>query len=275
MRKFVEWVCLWARPTLGIVGAVVAFGAGFWAFRVEDAPVQTAWLFVVGVAGTLLAVIMPVWETRASNRKIAQLQGEVADAKREGRAEFLLVVDFVIRPLLEKLGTLVRARHSTTKKRLAAELKGMALSALKEVIDPSIPRLRANYFKLKYPPSGDGPYLQDPVSTATAPRDRFDLGNGLPESDAILHMLGEAGYVFTADCVESPPIGFDATKERVYRTFISAAAYDGRDVDGMLSVDSPEAGSLTDADATVVQLVASIIAISEAIGSGKKSDMEP
>ena len=88
-------------------------------------------------------------------------------------------------------------------------------------------------------------------------------------------MLAQGSYVFTPDCVEQPPAGFDTTRERVYRTFISAAASDGMDVDGMISVDSPEAGSLTDADATVVQLVATIIAISEAVRDGKKNDAEP
>lgn len=282
----VDWLGRWLKTVLAVFGAVLAFGAGFWAFSVEDDATRVAWLFVVGVLGTLLAVIMPIWETRASHRRITILEGDLKDAeereaqaaedaKREGREEFLLVVDFAVRPLLEKLGPLVRSRLVTTKNRLATELKGMALSALKEVIDPSIPRLRANYFKVKYPPSGDGPYLQDPVSTATAPRDRFDLGNKSLESDAILDMLGQAGYVFTPDCIEEPPVGFDTTKERAYRTFISAAAYDGMDVDGMISVDSPESGSLTEADATVVQLVATIIAISEAVRDGKKNDTEP
>lgn len=269
-----DWFGRWLRTILGVVGAVVAFGAGFWAFSLEDDPTGVAWLFVVGVVGTLLAVIMPIWEAKASHKTIAGLKTDVTEAERKGRADLLLVVDFALRPLLEKLGILVRTRKAPEKAVLAAELKALALAAIKEVIDPPVPQLRANYFKLKYP-APDRPHLQDPVSTATAPRDRFDLGNGSSESDAILYMLAEVGFVFTADCVEDPPEGFDTSRERAYRTFISAAASDGVDVDGMISVDAPEAGSLTEADAMVVQLVATIIAISEAVREGKRNDLDP
>lgn len=252
-------------------------------FRVEDDPVAQGWLLVLGLVGTCLAVAFPIAEARESHSKIAELEKNltdakaaqtkaVEDAKREGRAEFLLILDFAIRPLLEKLGPLVRSRLVATKNKLATELKGMAISALKEVIDPSIRRLRANYYKLEYP--GGRPILQDAISTATAPRSRFDLGDETVESDAILAMLASSDYVFTADWEEDPPPGFDVTKKRSYRTFISASASDGMDVDGMISVDSPEAGSLTEADATLVQLVGTIIAISEAVRDGKKNDTE-
>ena len=285
LHEGVEWLSRWWRTVLSVFGAILAFGASFFAFFGERDAIVLVWLFIAGSVGTCLAVVSPISEARESHRRIAELEEDlrdaaviqtqaVEDAKSEGRAEFLLIVDFAIRPLLEKLGPLVRSRLVATKTELATELKGMALSALKEVIDPSIPRLRANYFKLKFPPSGQGPYLQDPVSTAKAPRSHFDLGDKTTESDAILEMLGKTDYVFTADWAEDPPRGFDTTKERGYRTFISASASDGMDVDGMISVDSPEAGSLTEADATVVQLVGTIIAISEAVRDGKRNDTE-
>lgn len=286
LHEAVEFFGRWWKTFLTIVGAVMVFIAGFLAFLGEHDPILRGWLIALGLVGTGLAVILPISETRATHRKMTALTADldrektsgaqaVEDAKREGREEFLLVVDFAIRPLLEKLGPLVRSRWAATRTNLATELKQTALSALKEVIDPSVPRLRANYFKLKYPPSQDqGPYLQDAASTATAPRDRFDLGNKSPESDAILEMLAKNGYIFTPDWVTDPPAGFDTTRQRSYRTFISAAASDGMDVDGMISVDSPESGSLSEADAVVVQLVGTIIAISEAVRDNKRNDTE-
>lgn len=270
LHGFVEWLGRWGKIVLAVLGAILAFGSAYWASLVEDDPTLQYWLFGIGIIGTGLAVTMPISEARASHRRITELEEDLAEAKREGRQELLLVVDFVIRPLLEKLGILIRIELESAKNLLAAELKVLALSALKEVIGPKIPQLRANYFKLRYSSSGRGPYLQEPVSTATAPRQRFDLGDMSPESEAIFYMLVKTDYVFTPDCVEEPPVGFDTSKERAYRTFISASAYDGEDVDGMISVDSPEAGSLTEADAKVVQLVGTIIAISEAIRDGKR-----
>ena len=104
-HRVVDWFGRWGKTVLGVVGAVVAFGAGFWAFKVEDDPVRVFWLFALGVLGTLLAVIMPVRETRANHKKVRDLEGKLAaarsdlaaaeskeaqaveDAKRDGRAE--------------------------------------------------------------------------------------------------------------------------------------------------------------------------------------------
>lgn len=284
LHGFVEWLGRWRRTVFAVLGAILAFGAGFWGFLGENNPTLRGWLFVIGLAGTILAVLMPVSEARASHRRITELETAledagtnasqaVEDAKRSGREAFLLVLDFAIRPLLEKLGPLVRSRRAATKINLATELKVLGLSALKELIGPTT-LLRANYYKLEYAEDGRGPRLLNPVSTAMVPRESFDLGDGLEESEAILTMLRDATYVFTDDWKENPPRGFDTEVERPYRAFISAAASDGMDVDGMISVDSPEPGSLTEVDASLVQLVATIIAISEAVRDGKKNDAE-
>ncbi len=286
LHSALRWLDRWGKSVITVVAAALAFGGAFWGSLVDDSDPVLRWvLFGVGLVGAVTAALVPIVESRQLRSRIKGLETDVArvrrqgqqaeaDAKLEGRKEFLVALEAGILPLLEKLGTLVRARRAPTKAVLASDLKGLAFSALKEVIDPSIPRLRANYFKLRFSDPGDAMYLQEAGSTATAPRQRFDLTSGTAESDAILEMLAQNKFVFTDDCVENPPAGFDATRERSYRTFISATASDGVEVDGMLTVDSPVAGSLTGADATLVQLVATIIAISEAVKDGKKDDAE-
>ncbi|MFJ4172224.1 GAF domain-containing protein [Paenarthrobacter sp. NPDC089714] len=294
MKRFLKLSAWWARwwhTLFAIVGTVMAFVGAYWgSYSGDDETPWKIWIFEipwqfvgfgVGIVGVTMAAVLPVRETRALNARISTLESDVSraeeegrekvdQAKVEGREDFLLIVDFVLLPLLRNLGRLSRTKpQSRARKELEVEIRTLALNALKEVIDPSIPRLRANFYRLKYS-SSDQPYLAQAGSTATPPRQRFDLSRPGTESDALLDMLATGSYVFTADCINDPPPGFDNTRPRSYETFISASASDGSEVVGMLTVDSPEAGSLTEADAVLVRLIATVVAIADAIAMGKR-----
>jgi hypothetical protein len=289
--KMGAWWKRWWHTVLAIVGTVLSFVGAYWgSYSGDDETPWKIWIFEIpwqfvgfglGVVGLTLASVLPVRETRFLNAKISALQADVEraeeegrekveQAKVEGREDFLLIVDFVLLPLLWNLGRLSRTQpRSRARKELAVEIRTLALNALKEVIDPAIPRLRANFYRLKYS-SSDQPYLAQAGSTATPPRQRFDLSRPGVESDALLDMLATGSYVFTNDCISDPPPGFDNSRPRSYETFISASASDGSEVVGMLTVDSPEAGSLTEADAVLVRLIATVVAIADAIAIGKR-----
>lgn len=271
LHKALDWLGRWGKTIISAAGAAVAFTGAYWGALIEGNPVLQYAFFIGGLLGALTTVLVPIAETRAKNRKIIELETTVVTAKGEGRQELILLMDYTLRPLLLSLGTVAQGRTPSKRSSMAEQLKMIGLIAIRGVISPSTDRLRANYYKLKYPEAG-GSYLLATGSTATAPRQRFELLSGTEEADALLEMLAQDTYVFTEDCVENPPKGFDPTRPRSYRTFISAAANDGIDVTGMVTVDSPDAGSLTEADATLVQLIATIISISEAIKDGKKAD---
>lgn len=280
-QTFAAGLHRWAPTGFTILGTLLAFVGAYWGSYSGDD--ETPWKvlgleipwqvvgFGVGILGVAMAAWLPIREARATHRQIADLNDQIDKAKVDGREEFLLIVDFVLMPLIKKLGRLSRtAARSQARKTLATEIRGQALHALKEVIDPTIPRLRANYFKLEYSTRTGDPYLVEAGSTANPPRSRFDLMQSGEEADALLHMLAAGEYVFTHNCMTHPPSGFDNTRSRSYETFISAAATDGSDVVGMLTVDSPLAGSLTEADAVLVRLIATIVAIADSIAEGRR-----
>lgn len=230
-------------------------------------PERYYWL-AIGIVGAVLAALPALIEKRAAERKITSLQREVVDAKKQGRKDLLVIIDWALTPLVEQLGRLVRTSPGTTKRQLlASDFQTQALNTLKEVIDPSIPQLRANYFKLQYD-EDDNPFLQAVKSTAKPTRDSFRTGTA--EGDAVMDMLASAETVFCRDTSVDPPKGFDAGRRRDYKTFISATAFDGIEPDGMLTVDAPKSGTLTGADKGLVRLVAALVAISESVRDRKK-----
>lgn len=187
LQKALRWLERWGKSVMTVIAAGLAFGGAFWGALVgDDQPVMRLALFGVGLVGALTAALVPIVESKQLRSRIEGLETDVRRVKRQGaqaveeaklvgRTEFLFALEVAVLPLLEKLGNVVRARRAPTKAVLAADLKGLAFSALKEVIGPSIPRLRANYFKLKFSEAGNALYLQAAGSTATAPRERFDL----------------------------------------------------------------------------------------------------
>lgn len=73
--------------------------------------------------------------------------------------------------------------------------------------------------------------LQEAGSTATAPRQRFDLTSGTAESDAILEMLAQDKFVFTDDCVESADSGGKLVGAALVDEMVLDGAVPGEPVD--------------------------------------------
>lgn len=117
--KVREWLGRWWKSIVVVVAAFAAFGGAFWGSLATETKFQVLG-FVIGGVGTLAAALVPIWETRQLHTQISDLQNDVAtaqqekregieEARREGREDFLLIVDFVLKPLLDKLGPLVRS----------------------------------------------------------------------------------------------------------------------------------------------------------------------
>lgn len=260
------WFRRWVWSGLSVLGAVAALVGPTVSGTVGE-PERFLWL-AVGIVGAILATIPALLEKRTAERRITSLQGQVVDAKKQGRKDLLVIIDWALTPLVEQLGRLVRTTPSSHRRQLlASDFQTQALNTLKEVIDPSIPQLRANYFKLQYD-ANDNPILVAVKSTAKPTRQSFRTGTA--EGDAVMDMLAGAETVFCRDTAVDAPPGFDASRVRDYKTFISATAFDGIEPDGMLTVDAPKSGTLTGADKGLVRLVAALVAISESIRDRKK-----
>lgn len=227
---------------------------------------------IIGITGVALAAVLPVVEKFSSNAALKASQDEtktalaatkaaVETAKLESRANFLYLLDWCLTPLVEKLAVVVQEKKNTRQIHAeVSELKQQALRTVKEMIGTDPTRIRVNYFKLEYA-SGTA-VLKAHGSTATAPRNQFDFNT--EEGMTVLEMLAQNGYRFCADVDSAPPPGWNSEKPRPYKTFISVTASAGVEPDGMLTVDGVRPGDLSESDVSIVKLVSTIVAISEA-----------
>jgi transcriptional regulator with GAF, ATPase, and Fis domain len=63
------------------------------------------------------------------------------------------------------------------------------------------------------------------------------------------------------DIDSNPPPGWDTTKQRDYKTFISVSVAAGDTAYGMLTLDALEAGALTNDDLHMLRVMASALAV--------------
>lgn len=280
-ERFERWVKRWGVTTASIIAAgAAAYGAIFVSLVGEDA----RWIFIsTALVGAVVAAGLPAIETKKLNDKIVQRDQDLAAANqsaadvrraalKEGRADFIFVLDKAVQPLLRKLGPVIRAKYAQDRERFAAKLQQSAVFALLRVIDPVNPTMRANYFKMQDPLSPQG-YLSAESTTGVLPRSKFKI-NDLTQaySASMRKMMAEDGYIASRDTSIDPPAGFGPPGNHTYKSFVSAPATDGVGNDGMITIDSPHADALDGADASLVRLIGTIVALSEAVRDGKKPE---
>lgn len=91
-----------------------------------------------------------------------------------------------------------------------------------------------------------------------AARPQFLANHDDHDSSAIAIARGEKA-VLVEDLPKSPPAGFEGADSKSYKTFISVPVRAGDRSYGLLTVDSPEAGSLTKVDRGYMILLAGLL----------------
>lgn len=256
-----RWLDSWWRLLVAAGGAVLALTGPYFG-ALSDNPVWQIVGLVVGIVGLLASAVFPLIEKLRNNRELQELRDSIAETETKARADFLLLVEFSLTPLVQKLAKVVHTRRNTREfEAEAASLRQQALGMAREVIGREHKSVRANYFKLDY--SLPQPRLLAKGSTARPPRDYFDLNSD--EGEEVLNMLAENRSVFCANVRRDAPQGWDSSKPRNYETFISVTAVAGLEMepDGMMTLDSGREGDLNKADISMLKLIATIVALSE------------
>lgn len=263
------WIADWGWTVVAGVGAVLAVGGPFWGnFRTDE---TERWIaFIVGAIGALVALAIPLREKLQMRGRIAELEGEVKAAKVLGRAEFQYSLNYLLTPLLWKLGRLARTRPGTAERATAAgELKVKALDFLMRVTNPKETGLRATFFKCE----GQGDELRLVADESTGEETRRVFDSTTIEGRRALGVV-QAGAAGTTDFAENldeeSADRIDKNEPHSYATFASAAAYDGVEKIGLVTVDGQRPGDVTEVDQYVVRTVGTILAISEALRGNKR-----
>lgn len=247
----------WAWVTVGgsfvllsVVSAIVArYVGGGW---------RTVW-FAVQVVSTTLAFLVPLARAVVASRDEATAEEREIEARLQTR----VAVNDALDPIVRLLGSLAVETDALRLVELRAEAVPLVLKTAAEFVGPD--RSRACWFRLVDGP----PRALEPTSfagRAGSPSTRFV--EGTPAGDATIGLVLADEDYGCADVLADPPAGWDTTKTRDYRAFISVSVTAGDTALGMLTLDAVEHGTLDDDDVGLLRLMAGLLAV--ALGGGDR-----
>lgn len=103
------------------------------------------------------------------------------------------------------------------------------------------------------------------------PRSRFEDGRD-DEGNEVWEVAREGRTVLVKDVKKTPPAGWDPSRKRPYRTFITAPIMAGGRPCGLLTVNSSTPGDLDDADRDAMSVLAGLLSVAYTLNGSKWPD---
>jgi hypothetical protein len=233
-----------AVPLLLAAGAAQVFG---WAARsTGDAQ---AWLFVAGAALSLLAIGLTAFTKVREHQR-----GATVDSATNAQ---LIALSDEIRPLATAIAEMARLPLDQRRQELRVVAQG-AVIALRSIVAQHASRSRAVVYLLNVDAM---PLQMESIGHNGRGARPRPFVEGTTRGDAALAFLEERSTAYYRNLNgRKKPAGYDGTMAG-YRTFIAAPIFTGAGVYGMVTLDAPEANSLTTGDVALTELVADLMAI--------------
>jgi GAF domain-containing protein len=210
-------------------------------------------LFVTAqVVFTGLAFLIPQARQMIASRSEATAE----ERELEARVETRVAMNDALDPILRLLGNLAREPDEVIRNQLRAQAIPLVLLTAAEFIGPD--RSRACWFRLE---PGPPKKLVAPDAAGRAGSASTTFVEGTPAGDAAIGMVLADEDLLCEDILTDPPPGWDAAKERDYRTFISVSVIAGDTAYGMLTLDALEPGDLDADDKGLLRLMAGVLAV--------------
>ena len=238
---------VWVFVALAFV--VLAPSASVMAQRTDGG--TAAVLFVVQVVATALAFAIPQVQQLAARRG----ERDAAEREIDVRVDTRATVNDALDPVLRQLATISVERDESERNTLVEQVIPFVLEAAAKLIGSE--RSRSCWFEL----SEDAVPRLVPVLHAGrsgSPTTTFEPGSDAGDAAITMVLLGE--HRICEDIETAPPPGWDSTKPRDYRTFISVSVIAGDTAFGMLTLDALQPGDLTTDDLHMLELMASALA---------------
>lgn len=211
----------------------------------------------LALTGALIAAVGPAIDKVRRDRRQTSFEDELVKVK----ADQVVAINDALDPLVEKLGELVSIPPENREAALGA-LITQALASASRVIGPD--RARACFFEADGVSNPRRLVPRHFDGRSGKPRTTFIQGQ--PDGDFVIGLLEHDQHYFCNDVLASPPPGWDASRTRGYRTFISVPASAGADALGLLTLDAPEPGDLALDDVPLLRVIGSVIATGIKIG---------
>jgi GAF domain-containing protein len=211
----------------------------------------TTW-FVVQILATGLAWLIPQVRQIISERR----QASAEEREFEARVETVVQMNDALDPIIRLLGNIALESRKVERDKLRAQAVPLVLTSAAQLIGPE--RARACWFRLE-----PGPPKQliptDAVGRAGSASTTFV--EGTPSGDAAIGMVLNDEDRICEDVLTDPLPGWDTSRERDYRTFVSVSVIAGNTAYGMLTLDALEPGDLTKDDMRLLRLMAGALAV--------------
>jgi GAF domain-containing protein len=197
----------------------------------------------------------------------AQSKRKMAQFTDDQSSHWKVLLDDCLQPLARSLLRLaVKTTDGGREKELVSTLQVLLAAALSLT---SAKRSRATLFcRVKVGKSDIlEPHPMFTVGRGDEPKSKFVRGRG-EGKDVWAH--AEAGRtVFYPNLNEDAPPGMDLQRERTYCAFITAPIFVGPRLVGLLTINSTEAGGLTESDKAAMTLLGALAGVALAISAGK------
>jgi len=195
---------------------------------------------------------------------------EVA-AKREFKsqtAEMKALMHSCMQPLVRSLIVLA---SKTTKQARVGPLDSVLWATLTAAI--SLTRTdgsRASFFVREQGSDVLVPHPTLSTGRGDAPISRFARGSGEGVEVWRAALAGEV--TFYENLLTSPPLGMDRDRARSYQTFITAPIETNGNLVGLLTINAPRPGDLTEDDRGVMRVLATLVGVALTICGGAWAD---
>jgi GAF domain-containing protein len=222
------------------------------AYAAQQSEGSRVWLFLaIQLLVTGLAFLIP------QSRQIAAKRREKSAEQREleARAETRAAVNDALDPILRQLGEISAERSKPARERLIAQAIPFVLYAASNLIGSE--RSRACWFELT---DDIPPQLVPKHATGRTGEPTTTFEPGTAAGDAAINMVLAGENLLCENIDTEPPPGWDSSKERDYKTFISVTVAAADTAFGMLTLDALEAGDLTNDDLRMLGLLGSTLA---------------
>lgn len=220
-----------AGPTLiGFTGAV----GPWWALMLFG-----------GIALILAAIAIQVAQVYRDSARSKSIESERQNLRRQIRD--------ALKPIPELIAQLPALGYAERALRLQGIAQACA-TGLYMLVSPHAAGVRANVFALEEGP--DRMVWLAHVGRGETPRP-FEAGT--PRGDAALEFITSLKPAFYPDLAHHRPPGYEGSMSD-YDTFISVPVWSDESVYGMVTIDAPEANSLSLGDQYLVEVVAELMA---------------
>ncbi len=219
-------------------------------------------------AGGLSVTVLSFVKLRSESRAKDQLRQQTKAVQDELDAERVRTLTTTQGALASAAGDMVELAPLSPLDR-RAKIDGIRRDIVQHACDlVKSDAPRASYFRLV-----DGAVPRRLEHERSAKRNRLDeptsvfIENGDSDQD-VWELLESGGDRFVLDTQTDAPDGFDRSKPRAYRTYITVGVRAKGIPLGLLTINSPEPGDLREIDRASMRVLARLLAAAEVLAMG-------